>query len=89
MLCHNRHSNFSILTYFVLQVKEESTSLPLFYLFTLFFPTASGRGWTQTLDPGMTRKVFYHCATAAGQSSHSKVVTVSLVPAILANISMA
>ncbi len=30
-------------------------------------PCASGGGRTRTLDLWMVRRVFYHCATAAGQ----------------------
>jgi hypothetical protein len=35
----------------------------------LFFGSDSSV-WTQTLDPGMTRRVFYHCATTHGRVSN-------------------
>jgi hypothetical protein len=35
---------------------------------TIFLFGVSSRGWTQTLDIGMVRLVFYHCAKAAGQA---------------------
>jgi hypothetical protein len=31
-----------------------------------FSPSPSGGGWTQTLALGMTRQMFYHCATVVG-----------------------
>jgi hypothetical protein len=33
------------------------------------YPGARGGAWTQTVDLGMTRRVFDHCATPASQLS--------------------
>jgi hypothetical protein len=59
------------------QLKVENSAqtilgyLPLAIAFPGFlFPCTSSSNWTQTLDLGMTRRVFFHCADTAGPASH-------------------